>query len=415
MNALRNATWIAGLAFGFTLAGAQPLPTEVQVTRSFIADLEFDWGRDGSYCAACNFGAGNARFAFTDIKNILWVGNIDPDTGNFVPPNGHAVMVGSDAAQADDFGNGPEWMNGPQGSQIIYMKYLPGMPHEPANAGVAVATFDGTAWNGDFIVNGLGRYLPTGSLDVGDPNPRLVYQNRTGSNYKAYARYLNDPGSEIVLPGNKPVCSRRWVPNSQALIYTAPCLARNSSTRPAQVYWYDLPTQTLEQVTFDAGAKLYALAWRAPEFNNDYALATVADRTDILVYRRTVDGGGVATWTRVKTIPALPDEPYVTSPEVFVHNGKSYVVYQVSSSSNATDYHIPTNLAITGIDPAVPSVRLLTNNATVSRLRLDPEYYITNLGPFVYYNRFVPATTTSGVTLEGIWRVDTGLGPSAAQ
>ena len=415
LHALRKAAWIAGVVFGSSSASAQPVPIEVQVTRSFIADLEFDWGRDGTYCATCNFGAGNARFAFTDFNNILWVGNIDPDTGNFVQSNGHGMMAGTDAAQADDFGNGPEWVNGPQGSQITYMKYLPGMPHVPANAGVAVASFDGAAWGGDFIVNGVGRYLPTGSLDVGDPNPRLVYQNRTGSRFKAYARYLDDPGSEIVLPGNKPVCSRRWVPATQALIYTAPCLARDSSTHPAQVYWYDFPTRTLEQVTFDAGVKLYALAWRAPEFGNDYVLATVADRTAIVIYRRSVDGGGSATWIRVNTIPAPPATPYVTSPEVFVHNGKSYVIYQLSSSLQATDFRIPTHIAITGIDPALPSVRMLTNDDTVLRVRQDPEYYITNQGPFIYYNRYVPATETSGIELEGIWRVDTGLGPAVAQ
>lgn len=415
LHALRKAAWIVGVVLGSSSAGGQPAPVEVQVTRSFIADLEFDWGRDGTYCATCNFGAGNARFTFTDIKNNLWVGNIDPDTGNFVPPNGHGMLAGTDAAQADDFGNGPEWLNGPQGSQIAYMKYLPGMPHDPANAGVAVATFDGAAWNGDFIVDGVARYQPKGSLDVDDPRPRLVYQNRAGSNFRAFARYLDDPASEIQLPGNKPVCSRNWVPATQALIYTAPCLARSSSARPAQVYWYDFPTHTLEQVTFDTGVKLYAVAWRAPEFGNDYALATVADRTDIVIYRRSVDSGGSATWTRVNTIPAPAATPYVTSPEVFVHNGKSYVIYQVSSSLQATDFRIPTHIAITGIDPAVPSVRLLTNDDSVIRVRQDPEYYITTLGPFIYYNRYVPATETSGIKLEGIWRVDTGLGPAVPQ
>jgi hypothetical protein len=158
-------------------------------------------------------GAG-ILFAFTDF-------NIDPlgrhDRTAASQSNGHGMVAGTDADYRPTTSATGRSANGPQGSQI-YMKYLPGMPHVPANAGVAVASFDGTAWSGDFIVNGLGRYLPTGSLDVGDPLPRLVYQNRTGSNFKAYARYLDDPGSEIVLPGNKPVCSRRWVPNSQALM-----------------------------------------------------------------------------------------------------------------------------------------------------------------------------------------------------
>lgn len=415
MHALGKAAWSAGLAFWFALAGAQTMPVEVQVTRSYIADLEFDWGRDGTFCADCNYGAGNARFTFTDFNNILWVANVDPDTGSFVPSNGHGIAAATDAAQADDFGNGPEWLHGPQGSQITYMKYLAGMPHVAANAGVAVTTFDGAMWNGDFIVNGLGRYMPTGSQDVGDPNPRLVYQNHAGSTFKAFARYLDDPGSESALPGNKPVCSRRWVPGTQALVYTAPCLARRSSQRPAQVYWYDFQTRTVEQVTFDAGTKLYALAWRAPEFDNDFALATVADSTEIRIYRRSVDNGGSATWALVNTIRTLPAEPYVTSPEVFVHNAKSYVIFQVSPSLQATDFSIPTNIAITGIDPALPSLRMLTDHSVATRVRQDPEYYITRLGPFIYYNRYVPSTPDSGIALDGIWRVDTGLGPPVPQ
>ena len=43
LHALRKAAWIAGVVFGSSSASAQPVPIEVQVTRSFIADLEFDW------------------------------------------------------------------------------------------------------------------------------------------------------------------------------------------------------------------------------------------------------------------------------------------------------------------------------------------------------------------------------------
>ena len=401
---------LATIAAGMP-AQAQPLPTEVLVTPTFIADLEFDWGRDGVFCASCNGGAGNARFTFTDKNNELWVGGIDPATGDFVPRNGRGVRVDVDAAQAVDFGNGPEWVGTLQGSKIVYMKYLAGLPKVPENAGLGVASFDGTTWAAGFVANGMGRYLPTGSLDVDDPNPRIVYQNGVGSRFKAYARYLDDPASEVALPGNKPVCSRRWVAATQVLIYTAPCVARQDIGPPAQVYWHDFATGTVEQVTTDPSVKLYAFAWRAPEFDGDYAIVSVADRTSIVVHRRTDTPEG-STWQLVKTIAAPLTAPYITSPDVLVHNGRSHVVFQISPSSQATNYRVATHLAITGIDPELSDLRVLTSDTSAVRLRLDPEYYITDAGPVLYYNRYVPATATQPVRLEGIWRIDLGLGPS---
>ena len=390
-------------------AHAQAMPPEVQVTRTHIADYEFDWGRDGVSCPSCNNGAGNARFIFTDANNNLWVGNIDHASGAFVPANGRSVLVDSDAAQVTDFGNGPEWMNSALGSEIVYVKYLPGQPHSSTTAGLAVASPTGGTWATRFVEGGQQRYSPLGSLDVGDPLPRMLYQSLNDS--RAYWRYANDPTSEKLLPSDRPVCSRRWVPGRHAVVYTAPCLIRLGAGKPAQAYWLDLDTGVEQQITSDPTPKLHAFAWQAPEFNNDWVVFTVADRNKIEVHRRTVAANGTATWALVNAIAMPADKPFITSPESFVHNGKSYVAMQLSSSSSASDYSVPTQIAITGIEPGVPSLRILTTDGPTAHLRLDPEYYITSQGPFIYYNRYVASTAASGVKLEGVWRVDTGLGP----
>src|SRR5690349_11573113 len=59
-----------------------PVP-EVQDSESDIVDLEFDYGRDGVHCDDCNFGDGNSRFTFTDEEQNLWLGHVDPKTGDF--------------------------------------------------------------------------------------------------------------------------------------------------------------------------------------------------------------------------------------------------------------------------------------------------------------------------------------------
>jgi hypothetical protein len=60
--------------------------------------------------------------------------------------------------------------------------------------------------------------------------------------------------------------------------------------------------------------------------------------------------------------------------------------------------------------PGEETFRVLTSDATAARSRRDPEYYITAQGPYIYYNRYI--VTEPGVAQpEGVFRVDSGLGP----
>lgn len=403
----------AAVSFSLALLGsaaAQVVIPEVLVTRTFILDFEFDWGRDGVHCPTCNHGAGNDRLAFTDATGKLWVANVDPTTGAFLPSNGRGVLVDPDGAYAADFGNGPEWMFGSAGSQLVYTRYLTGQPHIPANSviGLASPTAAG-GWTAAIVPNTAQRYSPFGSLDISDPRPRMLYQNKQDA--KAYWRF-SDSVSDNLLPSDRPVCTRRFVPGTNAVVYTAPCFLR-ANWQLGQVYWYDDDTGKETQITFDATAKMYAFVWRAPEFGNDLVLLTLANRTTLQVYHQVTDGAGNKSWVLVNTIAPPPGLPYIWSPEPFVYNGKSWVIMQATSTSALDDYTVPTQLAITGIDPAVPSMRLLTNDNATQRLRMDPEYFVTTQGPFIYYNRYQLATATTPMIPEGIYRVDALLGPPA--
>ena len=117
-------------------------------------------------------------------------------------------------------------------------------------------------------------------------------------------------------------------------------------------------------------------------------------------------------WTIVKTISAPAALPFFFSPEVFTHNGRSYIFAEVSSTAAFFDRTVPNQLAISGVDPLRQDARLLTNDTGTPRLRLDPEYFITAQGPFIYYTRLVPETATHLAINDGVWRVDTGLGPA---
>jgi hypothetical protein len=257
----------------------------------------------------------------------------------------------------------------------------------------------------------LGRASPESTLDRSDPDPYINYV--TGDKTAWYFRRNSALGVEIQLPlsalsnGN----ARRWVPGTRKILFQGhdpndPQILRD------QMYTYDVNSGELEQLTNNPQGVVGGFMWRAPEFNNEYVFFTMAKfRQQILVYRKIPGADRVLRWTIVKTIKAPDALPFFFSPEFFVHNGRSYIFTQVSSSSKFFDRTVPNQLAISGIDPLRQDARLLTNDSGTPRLRLDPEYFITAQGPFIYYTRLIPETATHPAGNDGVWRVDTKLGP----
>ena len=404
------------VACGAIAAGAamaQTVLVEEQLSADEIVDFEFDWGRDGVFCASCNFGKGNARLVFTDKEQNLWLGYVNPVTGAFEPPNGRAELLDTLSTFSTDFGNGPEWMFSTAGSQVVYTKYFPGKKQNTFSASVAMATQTSpTAWDAGVITGGVKRQSPLGSLDVDDPAPRMNFQDFGKKNvYWKDATDLSQPEHLIPISEQTGGGSRRWVPGTKKLIFSGAAPPDGNGVVFQQVFTYDTDTSQLEQLTFDPTKKWGAFMWRAPEFNNEYVFFTLADRNLIKIYRNLPVSGGGSAWTEINSIPTPATLPWAWSPEPFVYNGKSYIFMQLSSDKQANDMSIPTQLGMTGIEPGKPSFRMLTNDSSIKRVRMDPEHFITAQGAYIYYNRYVPSTPTRKVINDGVWRVDTRLGP----
>lgn len=143
LSLISTAACLAALA---GTGHAQTPLAEVRVTASNIPDYEFDSARNGVYCAACNFGNGNSRFAFTDVSGKSWIGSVDFNTGNFYPPDGKGVLLDSNSALTTDFGNGPEWMTWGNDSQVVFTRYLVGQPKGPATAELAWSRMVNGSW-----------------------------------------------------------------------------------------------------------------------------------------------------------------------------------------------------------------------------------------------------------------------------
>jgi hypothetical protein len=404
-------SFLALVAMTLMLAEAQQaVIPEIQVTTAPIPDNEYDSARNGIFCKTCNFGDGNARFVYADADNNLWLAHVDYQTGDFIPPNGHGLLIDTNVAAATDYGNGPEWIDSAAGSAFVYTKYLDGLPHNDQTAVVGIARMVNGAWTTTLLTDQTGRVSPDGTKNPGDPDVYINYVTAPKGGW--YWRKLSEIGVEHPLPltdltdGN----ARRWVPGTHSIIFQGH--VKTDPLKVDQIFLYDIDTGVLEQLTFNPGGSVGVFMWRAPEFNNELVFFTMARfRQQILVYRKLPGADKVMRWTIIKTIQSFPALPYFFSPEPFTHNGRSYIFMEVSSSDQFFNLTIPNQLAISGINPLIQDFRLLTNDTTVFRLRLDPEYFITAKGPFIYYNRLVPETDTHPAINDGLWRVDTGLGP----
>ena len=416
------ASMLIGGAFGPAPAWAggrlPSLPgAEVQVTAARIIDYEFDWGRDGVDCPACNGGDGNSRLAFTDAFYNLWVAHVDALTGDFVPADGKGILVDTMAAFATDFGNGPEWGLSQLGSQLVYTKYsvatVPPTPADPQTAELAVASQSGGVWVPSVLDHGDKKQSPLATQDAGDAIPLLQYQDVAKVN--TYWRWLDAPLSQTKVPvKGYNAGSRRWVPGTHKMILSARGLQGTMASGFRSVFLYDTETGALDQITNEAANNQGAMMWRAPEYGGDFVFFTVRDGQQLVIYRQVSNADGSSNWVAISTVSMPAATPYVWSPEYFVHNGRSYIFFQMNPTSDSSDMTQPSRIGMVGILPENAALVDLTPANAPDRVRMDPEYFITAQGPLIYYNRYKPQTDTKPFIGEGVWRVDTQLGPPVA-
>ncbi|WP_164929478.1 hypothetical protein [Gloeobacter violaceus] len=351
-------------------AFAQFVPTDILITEAPIIDPEFDQA--------------NARFTWVDSAGDVWIGNVDAQTGNFDPLDGKSIAVDTGAVPVEVIGNGPEWVFTSAGPQIVYTKF------DNSRYALGRALQQNGVWIGGFLENGQGRFGPIGSLDRSDPAPRISYIGRDENRKQVtFWRGLDEPSTEEVIPGSQPP-GGRWVDGKRALVLTE----RVGSGR--QGFMYDVDAGVLEQLTFDAGIKKAIFMWQAPEYGNEYLFFTLIDEKEIGIYRK-IDG----VWTKINTVKPPSTGNFLWSPELLVYEGKSYIFMVASTSRDQASKTVPTDIWLAGIDPEAPFYRQLSD--ATSRVRKDPEVFVTDDGPMIYYLAFLTPLTSA------IYRCETGL------
>lgn len=368
-------------------AVAQPVPLETPASSNRrLLDPEF------------NPGKGLATWVDI-VDGSIWISGVDRATGAFVPEDGRGRLVERNAAPFGGLGftlNGPEWVLGTT-DYVVWTRFIDRSNPTPSNAqiGAAFQRPDGS-WAVRTVSSDRRLSAPYGSENPNDPAPRITYNDDLG---KHWWRELTNPGSEEAIPllanGLLPAVRHLRSATQRALIYPATVQGQT------QVVLYDVDTKAIEQITDGADTKEQPWAWVAPDFNNDLvAMATVGkSRIDLL--RRAPAGG----WSRVMSIDSPVAGGRFFSSEPFVYEGRSYALVQLIVG----DY--PSSIWLLGFDPAQPLVRRLTPKWP-DRARADPEIFVTDRGPIVFYSRFDPTKGTDWLCVpcaEGLFRVDTGL------
>jgi uncharacterized membrane protein len=416
-----------------------PAFTEVQVSTFDFGDIEFDWGRDGVYCATCNYGQGNARFNWPDQNGNIWLGHLDPTTGAFTPPAGNNELVDTTDLYVL---NGPEWafstQDGQVISQLIYTRYTPGQPAITANAGVAFATPFAGGWTANFLP-GAGP-ASGGAMNTVDPiatqcntdpialalfndlaSPQDVFwepitiATETAPNLTPFGPYFS------AISGGKP--GARWVPCTHQLVFIGAAPPDASGNVYQQVFWYDTDSQVVQQLTVDSRGHAEAFMFQAPEFNDNYVFYTTSGDAEIDVYEQTgVGSNGAPTFQLVNQITS-PDstEPYISSTESFINctpTCQTYIFMKLSSEviGPRNRLQVANGVAVANINPAQPLFEILVPNwATPTIQRTDLEYYITTTGPYLYYGSNTVSSNTTSLQILGHWYIDMQLGaPSGA-
>ena len=413
---------------------------EVQVSTVSFNDIEFDWGRDGVYCAACNFGQGNARFNWTDTNGNLWVGHLDPATGAFTPQEGNNELADTSAFYYAAFGNGPEWAFSTQNSQVVsqlvYTRYIPGGTATSANAGAAFATPVAGGWTASFFPGAIGVTAGGGVINTVNPsasqcladsvaltefndlaNPQGVYWEPTLSTAGTMPTLMPFGAYATTISGGKPAI--RSIPCTRNLVFVGAAPPDVSGNVYQQVFWYNIDSQIVQQLTVEAHNHSEAFMFQAPEFGDSFVLLTISDNLNIEIYKQTGTGSNGAPTLQLVNQIASPDpaEQYIIGTEPFIHCNpacQSYVILKLESTVSTRNNlaTVPNGVAVTNIDPANSIFKILVpQGATPTIQRMDLEYYITANGPYLYYDRNVISSGTTQFKPLGRFYVDMQLGP----
>ncbi len=335
------------------------------------------------------------RMVWQDRAGNLWIADLDPATGDLMPTSGRGQKLDENLSGLILTGNGPEWGYGNGEVIITYTRQV----GESRSLGLARQNAAG-AWEAGVVGNNGSpgeRWRPL-STDPGTVGPALISYIREfeSGDVGVGWREADDATTEggVLGAGSN---GGQWAQGDRAFV------SPQKVNDIFQLFWVDIDTEEVTQITDTGVNTLNAIPWLAPEYG-DQLISAAMDATMIGIFRH-IDG----VWTLINTLDIPSTRPFIGSPEPFVHDGKSYVTVVASEEIGVGPLAFfptgPSEIWIAGIDPNEPFYRRIDDGLD-GPFRTEPEAYATDNGTVIYYTLRDMATGNAVLR-----RADTGLGP----
>jgi hypothetical protein len=339
------------------------------------------------------FDRATNRVIWQDRQNRLWIASVDPLTGALTPPNGRGEQIDSGLAPAGEAGNTPRYTFGGDQDALVYTKSV----GEDFQLAKALETAPGI-WELTLLENGLDRWKPNGTPEETAGPAMIVYNRELPNGTVVSWRILDDPASEqtaqVIAQGGRFLGAEPYL-----------LVLNRDAAEINQVYQIPFATGVPEQITFGDRDKENAFIWWAPEYQ-DYLFVVMIEFSELAFYRR-IDG----VWTDFYQLVIPNGKPFLSSPEAFVVDGRSYVVIvscdELGSGGFQGQPKGPSEIWLTGIDPGNPFFRRIDDPSYLAQ-RSEPEPYLLDTEPVVYYTEL---DETNDIRL--VKRAKTGLAPDA--
>ena len=331
------------------------------------------------------------RIIWEDQNNRLWIGQVDPVTGDLHPTDGRGQIVDTGLGRLGEVGNTPRYAHGGDQDAIVYTKSVDG--HFQLAKALEIAP---NTWQITLLEDGVDRWHANGTPEE-TTGPAMIVYNRAGPRTTVVSwRELDNPDSERTV--NAVRAGGRFLGAEPALLVMA-----FDDNRVMQMFEVPFATGEPEQITFGDKSRANAYVWWAPEYQ-DYVFVAIVGASSLAFYRR-ID----AVWTQFYQLAIPNGKPFVSSPEAFVIDGKSYVALV---SCDHLDFRVfqprgPSEVWVTGIDPAQPFFRRI-DDPSYRAERKEPEPFLLDSEAVVYYSETDRVTDKQVVK-----RAKTGLTTSA--
>jgi hypothetical protein len=322
------------------------------------------------------------KVAWQDGDDQIWLADIDPRSGEWIPADGRGKLLGRAANIESDQStgrpgswNGPEWGFSQQGPAVYFTMIDGNGVNQQARYRLNTGLTEQITFGGN---RGRSGTLP--SKDAGDPFTRIMYfigRFGTGQGGEAHWQWENDNSTEANLPATDWAFSGpQWIPGQPAIVTN-----QRDAAGVQQVARFETRagnTATPEILTTDPRDKVDTYFFKAPEYGGELAFITLLDKQDIGVYRQI---GGKWTLQRTLQVPVIPppgSRLTVFSAEPFSFGGRSYFSFAITFG---TAYQNPSWIYVMSIDGTY--VEQVSDASNVARI--DPEYFYTDEQVFIYY------------------------------